>query len=171
MNPKMRLFVFTLLLMSVLIMSDGCKRRHRPPETASTIFAGDPDYVKFFSDGFYNIEANAWRWTDKHFSVTLNPPPNSAQRGARLILHLVVPEPVIQNSPFVELSCSIQGFKLDPQVFAKSGAYTYERDVPAEKLKSREVRIDFAVDHALPPTKVDQRQLGIIVNKVGLEAK
>jgi hypothetical protein len=167
----MRSLSFTLILTSALLMVAGCKRGHRPPETASTIYAGDPDYAKFFSDGFYNIEANAWRWTDKQFSVTLNPPPDSTVRGGRLVLHLVVPAPVIQHSQFLELSCSIEGLKLDPQVFAKEGAYTYERDVPADKLRGHEVRIDFAVDHALPPTTVDSRQLGIIVNKVELEAK
>ncbi len=58
---------------------------------------------------------------------------------------------MIQHSQSVELSCSIGGLKLAPQVFAKAGSYTYTRDVPADKLQGDEVRIDFAVDHALPP--------------------
>jgi hypothetical protein len=159
------------MLFAVLFVSAGCKRRHRPPQTASTIFAGDPDYEKFFSDGFYQIEANAWRWTGRHFAVTLNPPAHAGERGAHLVMHVVVPEPVIQHSQFLELSASVQGLKLDPQVFAKSGAYTYERDVPADKLQGPQVRIEFAVDKTLPPANGDIRQLGIIVNKVGLETK
>jgi len=103
--------------------------------------------------------------------VTLNPPVHAAERGARLEVHVVVPEPVIQHSQFVELSCSVQGLKLDPQVFAKAGAYTYTRDVPPDKLQGREVRIDFAVDHTLPPANGDIRQLGIIVSRVELIAK
>lgn len=167
----MRTICFTLLLVSLLFVSAGCKRRHRPPETASTIFAGDPDYNKFFMDGFYLPEANAWRWTAKQFTVALNPPPHSAERGARLVMHLTVPDPVIQHSQFVELSCATQGSKLDPQVFAKTGAYTYERDVPADKLQAKEVYFDCGVDKGFRPGGADIRELGIIVSQVGLVAK
>ncbi len=86
-------------------------------------------------------------------------------------MHIVVPDAIIQHSQFVELSSSVQGLKLDPQVFAKAGSYTYTRDVPPDKLQGREVRIDFAVDHTLPPANGDIRQLGIIVSQVGLVAK
>jgi len=167
----MRFISFTLMLLSLLFVAEGCKRRHRPPEKVSSAFAGDPDVASRFTEGFYSIEANAWRWTGKEFAVTLNPPVHAAERGARLEVHVVVPEPVIQHSQFVELSCSVQGLKLDPQVFAKAGAYTYTRDVPPDKLQGREVRIDFAVDHTLPPANGDIRQLGIIVSRVGLVAK
>jgi len=167
----MRTISITLLLLSLLFVSEGCKRRHRPPATASSINMGDPDYAAFLTDGFYTIEANAWRWTAKEFSVTLNPTPHAAERGARIVVHLVVPEPSIQRFQFIELSCSVQGQKLDPQVFAKSGAYTYERDVPADKLQGKTVRIDFSLDHALPPAGSDIRVLGIIVNQIGLVAK
>ena len=135
------------------------------------IFAGDPAFAGHFTAGFYDIEANAWRWTSKEFAVTLNPPLHSAERGAQLVMHLAVPDAVIEHSQFVELSCSVEGLKLDPQVFAKAGAYTYTRDVPADKLKGREVRIDFAVDHTLTPRPPDIRQLGIVVSEVGLVAK
>jgi hypothetical protein len=167
----MRSISLTLILLPLLFVSGGCKRRHRSGEVVSTIFANDPNVASHFTAGFYGIEAGAWRWTGKEFAVTLNPPLNSAERGARLVLHVVVPEPVIQHSPSLELSSSVQGLKLDPQVFAKAGSYTYERDVPPDKLQGGEVRIDFALDHSLPPTPPDIRELGIIVNQVGLVAK
>jgi hypothetical protein len=168
----MRTLSLTLILLPLLFLSGGCKRRHKKSgEVASTIFAGDPNVASHFTTGFYDVEAGAWRWTDKQFAVTLNPPLHSAERGARLVLHVVVPEPVIQNSRFVELSCSVGGLKLDPQVFAKVGSYTYTRDVPADKLQGPVVRIDFSVDHTLGPTNRDIRQLGIIVSEVGLVAK
>jgi hypothetical protein len=161
----------TLILLPLLFVSGSCKRRHKRGEIASSIFAGDPAFAGHFTEGFYDIEANAWRWTNKEFAVTLNPPLHSAERGAQLVMHLSVPDAVIQHSQFVELSCSVQGLKLDPQVFAKAGAYTYVRDVPPDKLQGPEVRIDFALDHSLPPTPPDIRQLGIIVGQVGLVAK
>jgi hypothetical protein len=61
--------------------------------------------------------------------------------------------------------------KLDPQVFAKAGSYTYTRDVPADKLQGSEVRIDCAVDHTFQAAPPDIRELGIIVSEVGLVAK
>jgi hypothetical protein len=168
----MRTLSLTLILLPALFVSGGCKRRHKKTgEIASTIFAGDPNVASHFTDGFYNTEAGAWRWTNKEFAVTLNPPLHSAERGARLVMHLAVPDAVIQNSQFVELSSSIEGLKLEPQVFAKAGSYTYERDVPPDKLQRQEVRINFAVDHTLPPTGADIRTLGIIVSEVGLVAK
>jgi hypothetical protein len=161
----------TLILLPLLFVSGSCKRRHKRGEIASSISAGDPAFAGHFIDGFYGIEANAWRWTNKQFAVMLNPPLHSAERGAQLVVHLSVPDPVIEHSQFVELSCSVQGLKLAPQVFAKPGAYTYIRDVPADKLQGSEVYIDFELDHSLPPKPPDIRQLGIIVSQVELLAK
>jgi hypothetical protein len=167
----MRSLSLTLSLLSLLLVTASCKRKHRAPEIVTTARAGDPEVAGRFTEGFYNIEAGAWRWTAKEFAVILNPPPDAAQRGAKLVVHLVIPDPVIQRYQFIELSSSVDGQKLDPQTFAKAGAYTYERDVPADKLQGHDVRFDFAVDHTLPPANGDMRALGIIVHSVGLEAK
>jgi hypothetical protein len=161
----------TLLLLPLLLVSGGCRRKHKAGEIASTISASDPNVAGHFTSGFYDTEAGAWRWTNKEFAVTLNPPPHASERGANLVMHLVIPAPVIEHSQFVELSSSIGGLKLAPQVFAKEGNYTYTRDVPADKLQGPEVRIDFAVDHAFQAAPPDIRQLGIIVTEVGLVAK
>ncbi len=91
--------------------------------------------------------------------------------GAQLVMKFAVPDAVIQKLSTVQLSAAIQNYKFDPQVYSKSGDYTYTRDVPADALKSDVVRIDFALDHALPPTESDRRQLGVIVSQVGLVAK
>ncbi len=170
----MRSIYLTLILVIVLpflLVSGGCKRRHRAGEVASAIFAGDPHVADHFISGFYGPEAGAWRWTNKEFAVTLNPPLHASERGAQLVMHVVIPDPVIQHSQFVELSASIGGLKLDPQVFAKTGTYTYTRDVPAGQLQNPEVRIDFAVDHVFQAEPPDIRQLGIIVSQVELVAK
>jgi len=165
----------TLILIPLLLAGAGCKRRHRSSSQtqllASTIYAGDPNVAAHFAKGFYDVEENAWRWTGKEFSVDLSPPLHSDQKGAQLVMKLAVPDAVIQKLTSVELSASIQGYKLEPQIYTKPGQYTYTRDVPADKLQSDVVRIDFAVDHTLPPTDTDIRTLGIIVSEVGLVAK
>jgi hypothetical protein len=171
----MRSLPLTLILIPLLLAGTGCKRRHRSSGQAqvkaSSIFAGDPTVAAHFAKGFYEVEANAWRWTGKDFAVDLTPPLHSDLKGAQLVVKLAVPDAVIQKENSVQLSASIQDYKLEPQVFTKPGQYTYTRDVPADKLRSDAVRIDFAVDHTLPPTETDIRELGIIVSQVGLVAK
>jgi hypothetical protein len=162
-------------LLPLLLAGSGCKRRHNSSGQAqllaSSIYAGDPNVASHFASGFYGVEENAWRWTGKDFAVDLSPPLHSDQKGAQLVMKLAVPDAVIQKLASVQLSASIQGFKLEPQIYTKAGQYTYTRDVPANKLQSDSVRIEFALDHALAPTDSDQRQLGIIVSEVGLVAK
>jgi hypothetical protein len=171
----MRSLSLTLILLPLLLAGSGCKRRHNSSGQAqllaSSIYAGDPNVASHFASGFYGVEENAWRWTGKDFAVDLSPPLHSDQKGAQLVMKLAVPDAVIQKLASVQLSASIQGSKLDPQIYTKAGQYTYTRDVPADKLQGDVVRIDFAVDHTLPPTETDQRQLGIIVSEVGLVAK
>lgn len=171
----MRSIFLLLIIVPMLVATSGCKRRHRNSSQTqlpiSTVFAGDPNASSHFATGFYQIEENAWRWTGKQFSVDLSPPLNANQKGAQLAVKLTVPDAVIQNSKSVQLSASIGGLNLQPETYTKSGQYTYTRDVPADKLQSGVVRIDFAVDHTLPPTQSDIRELGIIVSQVGLVAK
>ena len=168
---KMRSITLAVAVLPLLFISGSCKRRHRPPEVVSVARAGDPEVATRFTDGFYNVEAGAWRWTAKEFSITLNPPAHAGERGAKLVMNLVIPDPAIQRAQFIELSSSVAGLKLAPQVFAKAGAYTYERDIPPDRLQGKEVRLDFAVDHTIPPTKTDLRTLGIIVSQIGLITK
>jgi len=171
----MRSLSLTLLLIPLLLAGAGCKRRHRgsgqTQALASSIYAGDPNVSGHFAKGFYEPEQGAWRWTGKEFAVDLSPPLHSDRRGAQLVMKLAVPDAVIQKLTSIQLSASLQGYKLEPQIYTKPGQYTYTRDVPADKLQGDAVRIDFAVDHTLPPTETDIRQLGIIVSEVGLIAK
>jgi hypothetical protein len=171
----MRSLSLTLILVPLLLTGAGCKRRNRSagPGTvlASNLYAGDPNAASHFAQGFYGIEDKAWRWTSKDFAVDLTPPLHSDQKGAQLVVKMAVPDAVIQKLNSVQLSATVQGHKLEPQIYAKSGAYTYTRDVPAESLKDDVVRIEFSLDHALDPTPGDHRQLGIIVSEIGLLAK
>jgi hypothetical protein len=171
----MRSLSLTLILVPLLLLGTGCKRRHKgsgqAQVRASTIFAGDPNVDAHFARGFYQVEEGAWRWTAKEFAVDLTPPLHADQRGAQLVVKLAVPDGVIQKLTSIQLSGAIQDYKLEPQVYTKPGQYTYTRDVPADKLQNDVVRIDFSLDHSLPPAGNDVRELGIIVSQVGLVAK
>ena len=171
----MRSLFITLILIPLLLVGAGCKRRRNSSGQtqllASTLYAADPNVATHFVKGFYNVEDNAWRWTGKDFSVELSPPLHSDQKGAQLVLHLAVPDVVMKKFNSVQLSATIEGYKLDPETFAKAGQFTYTRDIPPNKLQSDVATIDFSLDHALPPAGADIRELGIIVSEVGLVVK
>lgn len=168
----MRSLCLILILIPVLMTGSACKRRRQTTgQPVSNISAADPNVASHFAKGFYSIEGNAWRWTAKNFSVDLAPPLNANQKGAQLVLKLAVPDAALQKVDSVTLTASVDGYKLDPQTYTKGGQYTFTRDIPADKLQSDDVQINFAVDHTIPPTGGDARELGLIVSQVGLVAK
>jgi hypothetical protein len=142
------------------------------PQMASIVHTADPQSDTQLVTGFYNIEEHAWRWTSQKFSVVLKPPAGGAQRGATLTMQCAIPDAVIAKLKTVSLTGTIGATELAPETYTQSGPYTYTRDIPANLLNADAVRIDFQLEKALPPgTNGDQRELGIIVSSVGLEAK
>jgi hypothetical protein len=168
-----------LLLAALLLATTACKHPkvrarmtiEEEPRLASSVRTGDPAAASQLASGFYDIEANAWRWTSRQFAVTLRPPAQAAQRGAVLELHLTVPRPSIARLKSLSLGASIGGAALAPETFTKAGDYTYRRDVPANLLAGEAVRIDFQLDKALPPGDVDKRELGVVVASAALVPK
>jgi hypothetical protein len=161
----------------VLLVSPACKRKRRPiqrtdePMFSSMVSAADPREAVQFRKGFYDVEANSWRWTAKHFQVALSPPRRHTEKGVQLVLRFALPETVIKTFKSIQLSAAITGLQLPPQTYSQSGDFTYAQDVPASRLSSGLVLVDFDLDKALPPTSTDNRELGIIVSQVGLIAK
>lgn len=167
-------FVFAALL---FLLSPACKKMRRPfQRTDEQIFssvanAGDPREAQQFRKGFYGVEANAWRWTGKHFQVVLSPPRRQAGKTVQLVLKLSVPDTVIKSLGPIRLSAAMDGFQYAPQDFAEAGSFTYARDVPPNRLTGDRVVVDFDLDKAMPPTATDYRELGIIVSQAGLIAR
>lgn len=167
------------LIPLLLLLLPACKSRKpaaaptgaasAPASPASTFAVGDPRYEHQLLHGFYEPE-RSWRWTKKTFAVRLVTPAGSAQKGARLQLRFGIPDPAIQNLKTITLSASINGDNLMPQIYEKSGQFSYIRDVPTADLQADAVPVEFTLDHALPPGPVDKRELGIVVTEVGLTA-
>ncbi|HEV2689588.1 MAG TPA: hypothetical protein VGV35_13590 [Bryobacteraceae bacterium] len=168
-----------LLLIPLLLAPLGCKQRRRrialqaAEETAvaSMVSAADPRATSQFAKGFYPVEGGSWRWTAKDFTVNLSPPRGAAQNGAQLVLEFSVPEVVIQRLKSITLSASIDGLKLTPEQYTSTGIFSYVRAVPADKLQTQNIPVDFTLDKALPPTAADSRELGIIVTQAGFKIK
>ena len=125
-----------------------------------------------FAKGFYNIEANAWRWTGKEFAVDLSPPLHSDQRGAQLVMKLAVPDAVIQKFDFGAVVGSIQGLQAGAANLHQSRASTPTRATcPRTSCKAMWcASISPWITRCRLPTPTDAN-LGIIVSEVGLVAK
>jgi hypothetical protein len=141
------------------------------PALASTVHVADPRVASQLITGFYGIEGDSWRWTAGKFAVLLRPPRTGAKNGAILQLKFALPEPIIGALKMVSVSATLNGTTLPPQSYTQSGEYTYARDVPPNLLGGEAVKVEFALDKALPPSGSDQRELGLVVSSVGFEPK
>jgi hypothetical protein len=169
-----------VLALALLLAVVGCKRKEtvnvqtedEAPRMASVVHTGDPQSDPQLVTGFYAIEQNSWRWTAQRFSVVLRPPAGGVERGATLNMQLAVPDAVISRLKTISISGNIGPTQLSPETYTEQGSYTYTRDIPAKLLAGDGLRVDFKLDKSLPPgTGGDQRELGVIVSSVGLEAK
>jgi hypothetical protein len=168
-----------MLPIALALAPIGCKRKtvkvqatdQEAPRMASTVSMGDPKADTQLVAGLYGVEAGAWRWTAKQFTVVLRTPSGAAQKGAKLELKLTVPAVVIEKLKAISLSATANGSALAPETYTQTGTYVYTRDVPPGALTGESVRIEFQLDNAMPPSGGDIRELGIIVLSAGLESK
>lgn len=175
----MRSLTLTLIA-GLLLIPAGCKHRKPPtPEAAedqaaqlaATVHTNDPKSAEQLIGGFHQIENKAWRWTAREFSVVLRPPAGTPQLGGVLQVHFSVPAILIEKLTKFTLTPSIAGTALTPETYSKAGDYVYQADVPAGLLKGGAVKVEFALDKAIPPNATDQRELGLIVSSIGLKLK
>ncbi len=176
---KLRFSLLLIPVIALVLAPAGCKRTQSKadatieegPLLQTMLQVGDPKAAAQLVKGWHDVEQGAWRWTAGKFSVTLSPPPQASQKGARLILRLVVPEPVSKKLGAIKLTASVDGVALPDETYSKPGQYVFSRDVAAPALAKRVVSVDFALDKFLPPGDSDQRELGLVVTAVGFEAK
>ena len=153
--------------LALLVTSSGC---HTVKEPVSKLELADIATSNQLLSGFWWLESNSWRWTARQFSVALQPPDNSEARGATLYLHLYIPDSQIESLGPMTLTALTDGHALQPETFAKGGSYIYEREIPRQLLATSILPVKFSFDKALPPEKVDGRELGAIVTEIELQA-
>jgi hypothetical protein len=169
----------TVALFALLLAPMACKSKkvrvgatdEETPRMRSVLNMGDPKVEPQLITGFHGIEAAAWRWTAKQFTVALKPPFGSGQKGAKLTVKLTVPPVTIEKLKNVSLSATAGGSSLPPETYTTAGDYFYVRDIPASLLTGDSLRVDFQLDKAIAPSSADIRELGIIVLNIGLESK
>jgi hypothetical protein len=169
----------SLILVALVLAPVACKRKkvrvgstdEETPKMMSVLNMGDPKVEPQLIKGFHGIEAAAWRWTEKEFTVALRPPFGSGQKGAKLTVRLTVPAVAIEKLKTVSLSATAGGSALPPETYTTAGDYLYVREIPASLLAGDSLRVDFQLDKAMAPNPPDIRELGLIVLNVGLESK
>jgi len=166
-----------LAAICILLPASACKRhRHRaaaeqPSGPASLLSMADPRAAVQLTRGFYDPEQGSWRWTAKEFSAVLNPPSTAKEKGAILVFRFSVPEASIQQLKSLTLSAKVDGIAVDPETYTQAGDCVYRRELPPSAFHGGVATVDFLLDKALPPAGSDLRELGVVAQSVGLEAK
>jgi hypothetical protein len=163
------------LAMAALLLA-GCKQKSgtvldQRVSLGSEARMGDPRYSTQLLKGFHGIEAGAWRWTARQFSVILRPPAGTPEKGATLEFQFTILESVIAKQGEITLSAAIGDQALPAATFRKAGKQVYSADVPAASLGAEAVKIDFSLDKAIPPNPPEMRELGVVAGSVALRAK
>ena len=170
--------VFQILLVVSLALVTGCRgpnlaglTEEEPPQPSAEVQVADPLTSSQLLSGWYKVEGKSWRWTARKFAMILRPPIGSVVKGATLTLNFAVPAVVISRLHSVTLWASIQNTKLSPETYEQGGRAVYTRDVPASLLSGGTVHIEFEMNRAMVPGNGDNRELGIIADRISLETK
>ena len=177
---RLTLAVLTLAVLATFAAS-GCRTRNNKPRTdlvteepaglVSMIHTADPRASVQLLRGFHEVEEGAWRWAAGEFAVTLKVPEGAAQKGANLILKFAVADVSIQKFGSISISGKLDTTDLSPEKYTAAGQSTYTREIPASALSGESVTAVFKVDKFIPSSESDQRDLGVIVQLIGLEVK
>jgi hypothetical protein len=113
--------------------------------------------------GWHPLEDDAWRWTERVFSVELDIPAPDEDATLRFLFQL--PEVVFANTSAVTLSVRINGTPLAPGIYSMPGQHEYVGAVPA--LDAQVATVEFELDRAIAPTHLDRRELGLLADFSG----
>jgi tRNA (mo5U34)-methyltransferase len=111
--------------------------------------------------GWHAPESAGWRWTEQRFSARLHAA--GASRPTRIELRFFVPQALIERYGPVTLHATASGAPLPSQTFHESARFTYRATLDKTASTGAPVQLDFWLDHALPPSDSDERELGIVV--------
>ena len=120
----------SLMLMALVLAPMGCNKKkvrvgatdEETPKMLSVLNMGDPKVEPQLIKGFHGIEAAAWRWTEKQFTVALRPPFGASQKGAKLTVKLTIPPVTIEKLKNVALSATAGGSTaLPPETYTTAG--------------------------------------------------
>lgn len=114
-------------------------------------------------DGWHELEHGSWRWTARSFSLELTLAEPRPAATLRFLFRL--PDMTFASHDVLRLNARVNGIALPPATFRSTGENEYLAPTPA--LPAGPARIEFELDHAIPPNLNDQRELGVLVDLSG----
>jgi hypothetical protein len=116
--------------------------------------------------GWYSIEAGAWRWMSKDAEAILRVPSGAA---AHLRMKLYFPpDHITRAGGPITVTAFVNGQALEPETYDEPGGHELNRTLPPQVLASPTVTVRIHLDRAVPPTGKEQRELGAVVQEIGL---
>jgi hypothetical protein len=172
----------TFVLLAIALATGACRGKNGQPAVQNEEAPARPvSFVKMndvtasaqLLNGFYGVEAGAWRWTTGKFSVLLATPVGAAQNGGTLTFSLALPDGLTKKLGKITLTASVNGKALGSKSYEADGAADFTADVPKELLTGDSITVEFALDKHMAPGTAggDKRDLGVIANSVGLASK
>jgi hypothetical protein len=146
----------------------GAEHTGAPPWTPefSDLDMGDVRCRPQLISGFYGIEDGAWRWMSKDAQAVLRTP---AGASAHLRLKLYFPpDHMARAGGPVTVSAYADGQALEPETYSEPGGHELSRSLPPGLLTSPSVTIRIQMDRAVPPSGDEKRELGAVVQEIGL---
>ncbi len=175
-----RLRACAILAVSLTAVS-ACHRQERvyieddDTDSASTLVSSfkmyEPAASRQLMGGFYDLEANSWRWTARDFVIDFKTPPLAATRGATLSFSFVIPDVVIRKVPAFQLAAAVHGRQIGVQNYTAAGPQTFTAAIPRELCGPAETVVDFHIPKVMPPSDSDKRELGVIATAAALRAE
>ena len=171
--------VHVLAAVCMAAIVSGCNRPdpirlqptiEEPPTLASVIRISDPSTSSQLVRGFYALEGNGWRWTSPKFGVVLQTPVGARQNGAKLLLVFNLAQASIQALKSITIAAKAGGMELSPEEYTMAGEHSYARVLPGSLFVGERIEVDFAVNKFLRLPN-DDRQLALVVTRIGLEPK
>ena len=175
--PSKRICFFATVIFLTVWTTTACRGRHgnevendEGPAAGlvSSVRMNNPATAGQLKKGFYGVESGAWRWTAGDFSVVFRTPPGAATRGGMLVFSFAMPNDKMTNQT---LTASIADVNLKSETFTGNGSHTFSTEIPGSALTGDTVTVDFSLDHTIPPTGGDKRELGVVANAMALESK
>ena len=118
--------------------------------------------------GWYPVEDGAWRWTAKEAEAVLRVP---ARSGVAFEMQLFfMPDYMkLAGSP-VTVSVFINDKPLTEENYVQPGGYRLAKAVPHDLMSSTAAKVSIRLNRMLPPTGPDERELGVVVERLGFVA-
>ncbi|MBA3973272.1 MAG: hypothetical protein C0504_03515 [Candidatus Solibacter sp.] len=137
-----------------------------PSELASMVSMGEPRDESQILNGFGQTESNAWRWTEKRFSVSLGTPLAGRMKGARLELKCAVADVIAAQLLPLTVGVKLNGRALEPRRLTAAGQQSVLFAVPKEALGEDAVVVEFELDKT-GRQGGEAREFGLIVVSIG----